>query len=137
MILLCPRSGSLQCKAEVFYQHPAPGSAEVLKDFTASLGNDGFMGSSPYKVDYASLNVGGCSPEAPFEYVDFPGFAVAIIVMCGLTILILPAVGYMCYKTRMLGHRKKATIQRRADPDSQSRHFEMDNSAFRASIEQP
>lgn len=43
---------------------------------------------------------------------------------------------FQCIKTRMLGHRKKATIQRRHDPDDRSHHFEMDNQAFRASIEQ-
>ncbi|XP_063782379.1 mucin-3B-like [Pseudophryne corroboree] len=131
------KSGSIVCRGDLLYQLPAPGSKEILQLLLDSLGSDGILGSSSYKVDSKTISVGGSSPGPHNEYVDFPGFGVAIIVMCGLLILIFPALVYVCYKTRMLGHRNKATIQQRHEPDNQSHHFEMDNRAFRASIEQP
>ncbi|CAH2273469.1 Hypothetical predicted protein [Pelobates cultripes] len=130
------RSGSIVCKGKLLYSFPAPGSGEVLRDFVASLRSSGNLGSSPYKVELTSLIVGDSKPETNFEYVDFPGFAVAIIVMCGLSILILPGLVYVCIKTKVFGKRQKASFTRRNDPDQQSHHFEMDNRAFRASIEQ-
>ncbi|OCT89477.1 hypothetical protein XELAEV_18018098mg [Xenopus laevis] len=129
--------GSLLFKGEVVYQLPAPGSREVLRAFLSSLSSDGILGSSSFKVDANSVQIGDSSPGPHFEYPSFPGFGVAIIVMCGLCILIFPILAIVCFKTKMLGHRKMATIQRRPDLDRQSRHFEMDNQAFRASIEQP
>ncbi|KAG8440354.1 hypothetical protein GDO86_006198 [Hymenochirus boettgeri] len=129
--------GSVLCKGVVVYQLPAPGSGEILRAFLGSLDSNGMFKSSSYKVDRYSLQVGDSSPEPHFEYPSFPGFGVAIIVMCGLSILIFPTLAYVCFRTKMLGHKKKATIQRCLDPDRQSRHFEMDNQAFRASIEQP
>ncbi|XP_012822367.2 uncharacterized protein LOC100496019 isoform X2 [Xenopus tropicalis] len=129
--------GSLLLKGDVVYQLPAPGSGEVLRAFISSLSSDGILGSSSFKVNPNSVQIGDSSPDPHFEYPSFPGFGVAIIVMCGLSILIFPTLAIVCYKTRMLGHRKKATIQRHPDLDRQSRHFEIDNRAFRASIEQP
>ncbi|XP_075064278.1 uncharacterized protein LOC142152001 [Mixophyes fleayi] len=129
------KSGSLVCIGNLLYKIPAPGSGEILRLLLNTLGSDGRLGSSPYKVDSKSITIGDSSPGPYDDYVGFPGFGVAIIVMCGLTILIFPTLIYMCYKTRMLGHRNKATIPQQ--PDQQSHHFEMDNRAFRASIEQP
>ncbi|XP_040270628.1 uncharacterized protein LOC120986234 [Bufo bufo] len=131
------KSGSVVCRGDLVYQVPAPGSREVLKIFLKSLGSDGILGSSKYKVDSKSIIIGDSSPGPYNEYLDFPGFGVAIIVMCGLCILIFPIIIFVCAKTRMLGHRKKATIQRQPDPDNQSHSLEMDNQAFRAYIEQP
>ncbi|XP_077120092.1 uncharacterized protein LOC143775626 [Ranitomeya variabilis] len=130
-------SGSVVCKGDLLYLFPAPGSEEVLKLLLKNLGSDGSLGSSTYKVDFTSIIVGDSSPGPAYEYIDFPGFGVAIIVMCGLCILIFPIVLFVCIKTRILGRRQKATIQRRPDFDNQSHHFEMDNRAFRESIEQP
>ncbi|XP_072004068.1 uncharacterized protein [Engystomops pustulosus] len=131
------KSGSVVCRGDLVYQLPAPGSREVLKLLLKALGSNGILGSSTYKIDTKSITIGDSSPGPSYEYIDFPGFGVAIIVMCGLCILIFPIILFVCTKTRMLGHRKKATIQRQHDRDDQSHHFEMDNRAFRASIEQP
>ncbi|KAM5171895.1 uncharacterized protein ACMZJ9_004682 [Mantella aurantiaca] len=130
-------SGSVVCKGDLIYRFPAPGSGEVLRQFLQARKSDSMLGSSAYKVDFQSVTIGDSTSSPYNEYTDFPGFAVAIIVMCGLAILIFPLLAFVCYKTRMLGHRNKATFRQRHDPDQQSHHFEMDNRAFRASIEQP
>ncbi|KAG9489506.1 hypothetical protein GDO78_005472 [Eleutherodactylus coqui] len=131
------KSGSVVCRGDLLYRLPAPSSKEILGLLLKTLGSDGSLAFSTYKVDFKSITIGDSSPGLPNEYVDFPGFGVAIIVMCGLCILIFPIILFVCTKTSMLGHRQKATIQRRHDPVDQSHHFEMDNQAFRASIEQP
>ncbi|XP_072254878.1 uncharacterized protein [Pyxicephalus adspersus] len=130
-------SGSVVCKGDLMYRFPAPGSREVLKQFLQARTSEDMLGSSNFKVDFQSVNIGDSTSSPYNEYLDFPGYAVAIIVMCGLCILIFPILVYVCYKTRMLGHRNKATIRQPHDPDQQGHHFEMDNQAFRASIEQP
>lgn len=130
-------SGSVVCKGDLIYQFPAPGSGEILRQFLNALTSDGMLGSSTYKVDFQSVTIGDSTSSPYNEYTNFPGYAVAIIVMCGLSILLFPLLVYVCYKTRMLGHRRKATIRQRHDPDQQSHRLEMDNRAFRASIEQP
>ncbi|XP_077326813.1 uncharacterized protein LOC143961409 isoform X2 [Lithobates pipiens] len=129
--------GSVVCKGDLIYQFPAPGSGEILRQFLNALTSDGMLGSPTYKVDLQSVTIGDSTSNPYNEYTDFPGYAVAIIVMCGLSILLFPLLVYVCYKTRMLGHRRKATIRQRHDPDQQSHRLEMDNRAFRASIEQP
>uniref|UniRef100_A0A8C5QUD4 SEA domain-containing protein n=1 Tax=Leptobrachium leishanense TaxID=445787 RepID=A0A8C5QUD4_9ANUR len=131
------RSGSIVCKGNLVYKLPAPGSGEVLRSLMGSLGSGGILGSSPYKIDMSSLSVGDSKPGPNSEYIDFPGFAVAIIVMCGLSILIFPVLAYVCIKTKILGRRQKASFNVRSDPDRQSHHFEMDNRAFHASLEHP
>lgn len=41
------------------YQFPAPGSREVLRLFLKTLGSDGILGSSTFKVEFKSITIGG------------------------------------------------------------------------------
>nr|XP_033776795.1 mucin-3A-like [Geotrypetes seraphini]XP_033776796.1 mucin-3A-like [Geotrypetes seraphini] len=130
-------SGFVLCRGDLIFQKPAPTSQDVLQTLISSIGSDKILAGSAFKVAPSSLTVGDSKPDPFFEYTDFPGFAVAIIVMCGLSILFIPILAILFMKSGMLGHRNKATIQRRHDAEMGQGAVEMDNRGFSSSPEQP
>ncbi|XP_029431299.1 uncharacterized threonine-rich GPI-anchored glycoprotein PJ4664.02-like [Rhinatrema bivittatum] len=129
-------SGSMICRGDLIFQRPAPASQDILQTLSRSVDSDKVLAGSTFHVDPFSFTVGDSKPHHPFEYADFPGFAVAIIVMCGLGILFIPILVILFLKSGLLGRRSKATIQGRREEIGQCA-VELDNRGFCSVLEQP
>ncbi|RXM33944.1 Taste receptor cell protein 1 [Acipenser ruthenus] len=99
--------GSVVASTEVTFS-PGPTSpsrvSQILLNGVPSLETEGL------KIDSTSIN-----PPAPPTPRPFPGFAVAIIVLCGLAILIIPILIIVALKTGLF--RKLAQAFSLRSPD--------------------
>ncbi|XP_024064187.3 uncharacterized protein LOC112112483 [Terrapene carolina triunguis] len=129
-------SGSLICHGNVVFQHPAPASADVLQTLVLSVGPHDVLAGSGFQVDPYSFTVAGDQLEPPFVYPSFPGYAVAIIVMCGLVIIAIPIVALLYLNSGLFGWHDKAIIQGGRDNEAGTQTFELDNQGFRSTIEE-
>ncbi|EMP30199.1 Zona pellucida sperm-binding protein 3 [Chelonia mydas] len=90
-------SGSLICHGDVVFQHPAPASTDILQTLVLSVGPGHMLAGSGFQVDPYSFTVADDQLEPPFVYPSFPGYAMAIIVMCGLVLIAIPIVALLPY----------------------------------------
>ncbi|KAJ1181512.1 hypothetical protein NDU88_006719 [Pleurodeles waltl] len=128
-------SGSVLTLGELIFQSPAPPSKEVLQTLIGSVGSGNVFGKSSFLVDPTYFVVADAKPDVNAEYPHFPGFAVAIIVMCGLVIIAVPVIIFLFLKTNVFGHHGKAIIQRRRDPERGQYNLEMANRGYHATTE--
>ncbi|XP_075753517.1 uncharacterized protein LOC102458380 [Pelodiscus sinensis] len=129
-------SGSLSCHGDVVFQHPAPSSADVLQTLLLSVGPDDMLAGSGFQVDPYSFHVAGDTLEPPFMYPSFPGYGVAIIIMCGLVVAAIPIMTLLYLNSGLFGWHHTAIIQGGRDPEAGTQTFELDNKGFRSAIEE-
>ncbi|XP_050824666.1 uncharacterized protein LOC127058564 [Gopherus flavomarginatus] len=130
------RSGSLMCHGDVVFQQPAPASADVLQTLVLSVGPHDMLAGSGFQVDPYSFTVADDQLEPPSVYPSFPGYAVAITVMCGLVIIAIPIVALLYLNSGLFGWHDKAIIQGRRDHEAGTQTFELDNQGFSSTIEE-
>lgn len=128
-------SGSVLIQGDLLFQSPAPPSKEVLQTLIDSVGSGNVFGRSSFLVDPTSFAVADAKPDLNAEDPYFPGFAVAIIVMCGLAIIALPFILFLFLKTNVFGHHGKAIIQRQRDPERGQYNLELTNRGYHARAE--
>ncbi|XP_039349376.1 mucin-2-like [Mauremys reevesii] len=129
-------SGSLICHGDVVFQHPAPASADVLQTLVLSVGPHDMLAGSGFQVDPYSFTVADDQLEPPFVHPSFPGYAVAITVMCGLVIIAIPIVALLYLHSGLFGWHDKAIIQGRRDHEAGTQTFELDNQGFCSTTEE-
>ncbi|XP_067390688.1 uncharacterized protein [Emydura macquarii macquarii] len=129
-------SGSLICRGEVVFQPPAPASIDVLQTLVLSVGPGDALAGSGFQVDPYSFTVADEQLEPPFVYPSFPGYGVAIIVLCGLVIIAIPIMALLYLNSGIFGWHGKAIIQGGRDPEAGTQTFELDNQGFRSAIEE-
>ncbi|XP_038274067.1 mucin-17-like isoform X2 [Dermochelys coriacea] len=129
-------SGSLICHGDVLFQHPGPASTDVLQTLVLSVGPGHMLAGSGFQVDPYSFTVADDQLEPPFVYPSFPGYAMAITVMCGLVIIAIPIVALLYLNSGLFGWHDKAIIQGGRDHEAGSQTFELDNQGFRSTIEE-
>ncbi|XP_061450883.1 uncharacterized protein LOC133369590 [Rhineura floridana] len=125
--------GSLICHGDVIFQHPAPTSKDILQTLALSVGPKDYLDSSNLQVDPFSFNVAGDGLEPPSRNMGVPGYAVAIIVLCGLALIALPILALL---PKMLGRREKIIINRGHDPEAGMETFELDNAGFHSTLDE-
>ncbi|XP_069481518.1 mucin-3A-like [Ambystoma mexicanum] len=123
-------SGSVLCRSELLYQSPAPPSKEVLQNLLNSVSSSNVFGNSVFQVDPTSFVVADAKPDLNYVYPDFPGFAVAIIVLCGLVIISIPIIVLLFLKTNVFGRHRKAVIQKHRDPERGQQNLELTNQGY-------
>ncbi|CAM4527488.1 unnamed protein product [Lepidochelys kempii] len=129
-------SGSLICHGDVVFQHPAPASTDILQTLVLSVGPGHMLAGSGFQVDPYSFTVADDQLEPPFVYPSFPGYAMAIIVMCGLVLIAIPIVALLYLNSGLFGWHDKAIIQGGRDHEAGTQTFELDNQGFRSTIEE-
>ncbi|KAJ7311175.1 hypothetical protein JRQ81_006782 [Phrynocephalus forsythii] len=122
--------GSLVCRGDVIFQHPAPSSKDVLRTLSHSVGPKGYLDSSGLQVDPFSFTVAGDGLEPPFENVGIPGYGIGVIILCVLLLVVLPILALL---PKIVRRKEKAVINNRAyDPEAGVETFELDNPTFRS-----
>ncbi|XP_074862930.1 uncharacterized protein LOC142019668 [Carettochelys insculpta] len=127
--------GSLICRGDVVFQHPAPSPADVLQALVLSVGPGDALAKSGFRVDPYSFTVAGDQVEPPSVY-RFPGYGVAIIVLCGLVMITLLVLALLYLNSGLFGWRGKAIIQGGRDPEVGMQTFELENQGFHSTIEE-
>ncbi|KFR15935.1 hypothetical protein N306_10891, partial [Opisthocomus hoazin] len=122
--------GSLICHGDVIFQYPALTSLEVLEALVLSVGPNKALAGSDFQVDPFSLAVGEDTLEPPLPEPGFPEYGMAIMVVCGLCIIIAPIVMLVCMRTKRLGWRDVVVLWDRRDPEVGIQTLEMDNQGF-------
>ncbi|XP_078541230.1 uncharacterized protein LOC144826600 [Lissotriton helveticus] len=126
------QSGSVLMQGELIFQSPAPPSKEVLQTLIDSVGSGNVFGRSSFLVDPTSFVVADAKSDLNAEDRYFPGFAVAIIVMCGLAIISIPFIIFLFIKTNVFRHHGKAIIQRPRDPERGQYNLELTNRGYQS-----
>ncbi|XP_072408820.1 uncharacterized protein [Chiloscyllium punctatum] len=91
----------------VFFNNP-PSSHEVLDLFFSSVNSRSVLAGTDFAVDPYSFFVGGARLDRPYKRIHFPGFGIAIILLCGLAIVSLPILAFLCWKYRFCAACQKS-----------------------------
>ncbi|XP_062998708.1 zona pellucida sperm-binding protein 3-like [Elgaria multicarinata webbii] len=111
--------GSLVCHGDAIFHHPAPTSKDVLQTLSLSVGPNDYLDSSSFQVDPFSFTVAGDGLEPPFPNPGFPGYGIAIIVLCTLALIAFPILALLHYswawvdlsQPRALSNLKPVAVQ--------------------------
>eukprot|EP00062_Callorhinchus_milii_P002697 gi/632939097/ref/XP_007907640.1/ PREDICTED: mucin-4-like [Callorhinchus milii] len=95
------RRGSIIATSDLIFLNTPPSRSDVLDLFSRSAPK-GLLAGTDFEVDSYSFSVGGARLQRPYTYVHFPGFGIAIILMCGISLLLFPAMVYLCWKYEVL-----------------------------------
>nr|XP_008118944.1 PREDICTED: mucin-17 isoform X1 [Anolis carolinensis] len=125
--------GSLVCRGDVIFQHPAPTSKDVLQTLALAVGPKDYLDSSTLQVDPFSFTVAGDSLEPPFPSLGIPAYAVVILAVFVVALIVLPILVLL---PKMLGRKDKIIINRLRDLEGGIELFELDNPAFRPTLEE-
>ncbi|XP_063170069.1 uncharacterized protein LOC134504688 [Candoia aspera] len=125
--------GSLVCHGDVVFQHPAPTNKDVLQTLAFSVGSKDYLDSSSFQVDPFSFTVAGHGLEPFLKETGLPGYAVALIILCPLTLIVVPIFIWL---PKALGRRDKITINGVRDIEVDVEAFELDNPGYHATIEE-
>ncbi|XP_067829397.1 uncharacterized protein [Heptranchias perlo] len=101
-------SGSVISTSDLVFLNTPPASDEVLDVFFNSVDSKGFLAGTDFKVDAYSFTVGATRLDRPYEHIHFPGFGIAIILLCGLAILFVPVLAFLCWKYRFCAACQKS-----------------------------
>ncbi|GCB71222.1 hypothetical protein scyTo_0005879 [Scyliorhinus torazame] len=94
------RRGSVVLSSDLIFLNSPPAIEEVLDVFFNSVDSRGFLAGSNIAVDVYSFTVAGARLDRPYRRLHFPGFGIAIILLCGLAIIVLPILAFLCWKYR-------------------------------------
>ncbi|XP_060116225.1 mucin-2-like [Heteronotia binoei] len=122
------RGGSLICYGDMIFQPPAPTNKDLVLALSLSVGPKNYLGASGIQVDPFSFTVAGATLEPPFANSGIPGYGIALIVLSGLALIIIP---FLVLLYKHLGWKEKMVIHRVRDPEVMVETFELDNPTFR------
>nr|XP_060611906.1 uncharacterized protein LOC132762742 [Anolis sagrei ordinatus] len=125
--------GSLVCHGDVIFHHPAPTSKDILRTLALAVGPKDYLDSSTLQVDPFSFTVAGDVLEPPFASLGIPIYAVVILALFVLALIALPILVLL---PKMLGRKDKIIINRLRDLEGGIELFELDNPAFRPTLEE-
>ncbi|XP_048473078.1 uncharacterized protein si:ch211-217k17.9 [Rhincodon typus] len=100
--------GSVFVTSDLVFLNNLPTSHEVLDLFFNSIDSRSVLAGTDFAVDPYSFFVGGARLDRPYERIHFPGFGIAIILLCGLAIVSLPILAFLCWKYRFCAACQKS-----------------------------
>ncbi|XP_067871294.1 streptococcal hemagglutinin-like [Heterodontus francisci] len=101
-------SGSVISTGDLVFLSTPPTRHEVLNALFNSIDSKGFLAGTDFAVDAYSFTVGDARLDRPYERVHFPGFGIAIILLCGLAVISLPVLAFLCWKYRFCAACQKS-----------------------------
>ncbi|XP_038640418.1 uncharacterized protein LOC119956919 [Scyliorhinus canicula] len=102
------RRGSVILSSDLIFLNTPPAIEEVLDVFFNSVDPRGFLAGSNIAVDIYSFAVAGARLDRPYRRLHFPGFGIAIILLCGLAVIVLPILAFLCWKYRFCAACQKS-----------------------------
>ncbi|XP_072881134.1 uncharacterized protein [Hemitrygon akajei] len=90
--------GSVISTSDLVFLSTPPASHEVLGVFFDLVNSNGFLTGTDFKVDAYSFTVGDARLDRPYKPTHFSDFAIALTVLLGLAVILLPVMAFLCWK---------------------------------------